>query len=236
MLRAIEEERPCFGQRDVPSIAVEQAYAELLFELPDLNAERRLAHVKPRSGPTEMQLLGNRNEGPKEARLQRVGSAAHTELVSQKKSIVLDRIRTKTYGLPMTNPKETLIRRYFGELFNQGRVELVDELLHPAYVNHSPGSADLPRGREGVRIVVEAMRRAFPDLHYAIEDMVVGLDAVAVRATMRGTHRGDFFGFAPSGKAFEVAQMTIEHFRDERIVAHHRLTDEISLLRQLGAI
>ena len=136
----------------------------------------------------------------------------------------------------MTNSKQQVIERYFGELFNQGRTELADELLHPDYVNHSPGSSDLPRGRDGVKIVVAAMRAAFPDLHYTIEDLVVGPESVAVRTTMRGTHKGDFFGLAPTGRPFEVGQMTIERFAEGRIVAHHRLTDEIGLMRQLGVL
>ena len=86
----------------------------------------------------------------------------------------------------MNQSKEHTISRYFTELFNQGKVELVDELLHLEYVNHSPGSPDQPRGREGVKAVVKALRAAFPDLAYTIEDLVVGPDAVAVRATMRG--------------------------------------------------
>jgi predicted ester cyclase len=98
--------------------------------------------------------------------------------------------------------------------------------------HHSP-SPGLPSGREGVRVVVVALRKAFPDLRYSIEDLVVGSDAVATRTTMRGTHRGDFFGLAPTGRAFEVGQMTIERFREGRIVAHHRLTDEAALMRQL---
>jgi steroid delta-isomerase-like uncharacterized protein len=136
----------------------------------------------------------------------------------------------------MTDSRKRTIERYFSELFNQGRLDLVDELLHPEYVNHSPGSPDLPRGRDGVKVVVQALRAAFPDLTYTVEDVVAGPDAVAVRATMRGTHLGDFFGLPASGRTFAVQQMTIEHFRDGRIVAHHRVTDEASLLRQLGAI
>ena len=136
----------------------------------------------------------------------------------------------------MRQHNRDVIERYFGELFNQGRVELVDELLHPDYVNHSPGSADLPRGRDGVRIVVEALRRGFPDLSFAIEDLVVGEDAVAARTTLTGTHLGDLFGIPPTGRSVRVAQMTIERFRDGRIVAHHRLTDDLSMLRQLGVL
>jgi steroid delta-isomerase-like uncharacterized protein len=132
--------------------------------------------------------------------------------------------------------KRIVIERYFDQLFNQGKVELVAELLHPDYVNGSPGSPDLPRGREGVAIVVKALRAAFPDLEYEIEDMVIGADAVAVRTTLRGTHRGDFFGIPASGKSVEVSQMTIERFKDGKIVAHHRITDELTLQRQLGVL
>lgn len=128
------------------------------------------------------------------------------------------------------------LERYFEELFNQGKVELVEELLHPEYVNHSPGSPDLPRGREGVALVVRAMRRGMPDLHYTIEDMVVGDAAVAVRATMTGTHLGDFFGMPPTGKRVSIAQFTLERFRGEQIVSHHRLSDDLAMLRQLGVL
>lgn len=136
----------------------------------------------------------------------------------------------------MSDPKETVIRRYFLEFFNQGRVELAHELLHPEYVNHSPGSPDLPRGRAGVVMVVEALRRGLPDLHYEIEDMVIGHDSVAVRATLTGTHEGDLFGLPPTGKRVEVSQMTFERFQDGKIVAHYRQTDDLSMLRQLGVL
>jgi predicted ester cyclase len=81
---------------------------------------------------------------------------------------------------------------------------------------------------------VRALRVAFPDLHYDIEDEVIAEDAVAVRTTMSGTHRGSFFGLPPTGRSFRVAQMTIERFAGGKIVAHHRITDIAALLKQLG--
>ena len=96
--------------------------------------------------------------------------------------------------------QHNVIQRYFDELFNRGQTELVNELLHPEYVNHSPGWAGLPRGREGVALVVRAMRDAFPDLNYTIEELIEQGDAVVVRARVRGTHRGAFLGRAGSGR------------------------------------
>jgi len=112
-----------------------------------------------------------------------------------------------------------VIRRYYSELFNQGRVELVDELLAPDYVNHSPGSPGQDRGREGVKAVVKWLRSEFEGLHYTIEDMVEGSDAIAVRTTVRGRK---------NGREFEVSQITIERFRDGKIIAHHRVTEAIA--------
>jgi len=135
----------------------------------------------------------------------------------------------------MDQTKRQVIDRYFEELFNRGKVELVDELMHPDYVNHSP-SPGLPPGRAGVRVVVEALRTGFPDLSYSVEDVVVGDDAVAVRVRMRGTHAGDLFGIAPTGRSIEVSQITIERFKEGRIIEHHRITDELTMMRQLGVV
>jgi len=135
----------------------------------------------------------------------------------------------------MTN-KTRVIERYFEELFNRGQLELVDELLAPNYVNHSPGSPDLPVTRDGVRIVVQALRAAFPDLHYTIDEVVEGANSVAVRSTFSGTHFGDLFGLAPTGRRVTVKQMTFERFLGGQIVAHHRISDDLSLLRQLGVM
>ena len=134
----------------------------------------------------------------------------------------------------MRDQMRETVTRYFRDLWTGGDESLIDTLLHPDYVNHSPGSPTMSTEREGVRWVLRALRTAFPDLRYEIEDMVIGDDAVAVRTAMSGTHRGDFFGLPATHRSFRVAQMNIEHFRDGRIVAHHRVTDMAELMRQLG--
>jgi steroid delta-isomerase-like uncharacterized protein len=128
------------------------------------------------------------------------------------------------------------VERYFEEAWNLGKVEVLDELLAPDYVNRSSSIPNLPPGPAGVQPIVLAMRSAFPDLRYRIDQLVVSEDAVAARVTLSGTHRGDFFGIAPTGKRFEVTQTNIERFRDGKIVEHFRNTDELLLLRQLGVV
>jgi steroid delta-isomerase-like uncharacterized protein len=136
----------------------------------------------------------------------------------------------------MRDQKAKVVERYFEEVWNQGRLEVLDELLQPDYENHSASTPNPPPGPAGLKPIVAAMRQAFPDLHYVIEQIVVGDDAVAVRVRLSGTHRGDFFGIPPSGKRFEVTQTNIERFRDDKLVEHWRNTDELGLLRQIGVL
>ena len=126
--------------------------------------------------------------------------------------------------------------RYYEEIWNQGRLEVCDELIAPDYVNHSAPLPGLPSGPGGLKQVVAAVRRAFPDLHYTIEDIVVGGEKAALRTTMRGTHRGDILGVAPTGRQVEVQELQIEHLRDGQIAAHWHLIDDLRLQRQLGLL
>jgi steroid delta-isomerase-like uncharacterized protein len=129
---------------------------------------------------------------------------------------------------------EQLIRRYF-EVWNTGVLEPLDELLSSAYINHTPSTPNPPRGPEGLKPIIVAMRTAFPDLHYRIEDIVATPDRAVARVVMTGTHRGAFFGFPATGRPVRVNQINIEQIdRQGRIAEHWRVTDELTLMRQLG--
>ena len=129
-----------------------------------------------------------------------------------------------------------LIERYFGDVWSRGDVDVLDDLLDPAYVNHTPSTPDPPPGPAGLKPIVRAFRSAFPDLRFTIDDVVVTPDHVVARVTMTGTHLGSLFGLPPTGRRVEVSQINIERVRDGRIVEHWRVTDELALMRQLGAV
>lgn len=129
-----------------------------------------------------------------------------------------------------------LITRYFDEVWNQGKLEVLNELIAPNYINHSPGAPNPKPGPEGLKPIVEALRKGMPDVHYTIQDMVVTSDKVAVRLEMTGTHTGNFFGLAPTGKQVTVSQFQIERIENGKIVEHWRQTDDLGLMRQLGLL
>ena len=137
---------------------------------------------------------------------------------------------------PAAQRNRTLSQRYFEEVWNQGQVDALDELLTPDYINHTPSTPDPPPGAAGLKPIVLAIRKAFPDLHYEIQDAIATDDTVVMRVRMTGTHRGDLFGLAPTGRKISVDQINIERIRDGRIAEHWRVTDELGLMKQLGVV
>jgi steroid delta-isomerase-like uncharacterized protein len=131
---------------------------------------------------------------------------------------------------------EALVRAYFDEVWSGGRVDALDRLLAPDYVNHTPSFGHPPPGPEGLKPIVEAIRAAFPDLHYVIEDVIATPTHVVARVRMQGTQTGPLFGAPPTGRRIDVRQINIERIEHGRIVEHWRVTDELEMQRQLGLV
>jgi steroid delta-isomerase-like uncharacterized protein len=128
------------------------------------------------------------------------------------------------------------IMRQFWGVWEHGNIDLLDDLLAPEYVNHTLATPDLASGPEGVKEDVSMFRSGVPDLRVVIEDMIAEGDRVATRYALEGTHRGDLFGVAPTGRALSIKSMTVERLSGGKIVEHWRVTDELDMMRQLGAI
>ena len=56
-----------------------------------------------------------------------------------------------------------IVRRFWG-VWEEGNIDLVDELVAPDYVNHSPGIPGQPEGPERIKAVVSMFRGGMPDL------------------------------------------------------------------------
>ena len=128
------------------------------------------------------------------------------------------------------------IMRQFWDVWEHGNIDLLDDLLAPEYVNHTLATPDLPSGPEGVKEVVSMFRSGVPDLKVVIEDMIAEGDRVATRYALEGTHGGYLFGVAPTGRALSIKSMTVERVSEGKIIEHWRVTDELDMMRQLGAI
>ena len=127
------------------------------------------------------------------------------------------------------------VRRFYDEVWNQGHVELVDDLNAPTYEDHTPAPG-LPSTNEGVKYLVAIYRTAFPDVHFTVDDVLVERDHVVVRWTAHGTHQGALQGIAATHKQVTVTGMDWYRLEHGKTVEHWGNWDQLGLLQQLGAI
>jgi steroid delta-isomerase-like uncharacterized protein len=144
------------------------------------------------------------------------------------------RAESRSRADPAIDRNRRIIERYFEEVWNEGKLEVLDELLSEAYLNHTPSTPNPRPGPEGLKPIVAAIRTGFPDLHFRIEDVVATPDRVVARTLMTGTHLAPLFDLAPTGRRISVSQINIERIEAGRIAEHWRVTDELTMRRQLG--
>jgi predicted ester cyclase len=77
-------------------------------------------------------------------------------------------------------------------------------------------------------------RRAFPDWHSDIEQLIAEGDLVAERFTARGTYGGELMGVAPTGRELTLQGINIFRIHDGQIAERWGRLDQLGLLRQLG--
>jgi predicted ester cyclase len=94
------------------------------------------------------------------------------------------------------------VHRFYEELWNQWRLELVDEILAPDLRFRGSRGAILS-GREAFQGYVEETRVAFPDWHNQVDELLAVADRVVTRMTWTGTHLGHLAGVEPSGAKVE---------------------------------
>lgn len=130
---------------------------------------------------------------------------------------------------------KTQLERIPLEIFNQGNFGLIDELIAPEFVEHyaQPG---VPPTREGFMQVAMALRSAFPDLHYTVEDAIEAGDKIVHRLAASGTMKGDFLGIPATGTRASWTEIHIGRVANERLVEHWGLVDQLGMFVQLGIV
>ena len=136
----------------------------------------------------------------------------------------------------MTAETNKIVMHRFLEFINTASEKLAQELISPDAIFHVPGRPEPMRGPAGYLAIIGMMRGGFPDIQWTLEEMVAEGDKVAARFTMRGTHRGTFFGVPPTGKTIAVQAMNIYRLSGGQIVEEHGQPDMLGLLQQIGAV
>ena len=129
---------------------------------------------------------------------------------------------------------KALARRMPVEVFEQGRLQVVDEICAPEVIEHGDLPPGIPAGREGIKAIASALRKGFPDIKYSIDLQLAEGDLVASYATVTGTHKGEIFGMPATNKHAKWAETHFVKIVNGKMTEHWGVVDQLGMLRQLG--
>ena len=131
---------------------------------------------------------------------------------------------------------ETLLHRWFEEVWNKGNEAAIDELMsHDAIVHGivGPDGQDV-RGPAGFKPFYHQFRTAFPDLRIVVEDCLIDGDRIAARCVVTCTHSGPGVLAAPTNRCANFTGMCIARVEHGKIVEGWNNFDFLSMYQQLG--
>ena len=131
---------------------------------------------------------------------------------------------------------KALVRRWFEEVWNQGRSEVIDELLAEDGIIHGlTDTAGNPvRGLQAFHDFHDQFRGAFPDIIVSVEDAIAEGDKVVTRCSVRGQHTGDSLGFKATNAPVKFDGVAIVRIENGKIVEAWNHFDFMEMNRQLG--
>jgi steroid delta-isomerase-like uncharacterized protein len=127
---------------------------------------------------------------------------------------------------------KALVRRYYEEFWNRWDFALADDLIGEGIAFRGSLGVKV-EGRESFKEYMRTVRRAFPDFHNRIEELIAEGDRVVARLTYTGTHQGELFGVGATGRRVSYAGVAIFRIAGGRIVEGWVLGDLYGLVRQL---
>jgi steroid delta-isomerase-like uncharacterized protein len=144
-------------------------------------------------------------------------------------------------GKSVGEVNKAILRRHFDEVLNHGDLAVVDEIYADGYVLDAPVRTDgsvrghgATIGREDLKRRVNLFRTAFPDIHFAIDNLIAEGEQVAVQYRFAGTHSGVFGELQPTGRRISITGILIAALADGRIASAVSVFDSGDMMRQLG--
>ena len=135
-----------------------------------------------------------------------------------------------------TEENKAIVRRVNDEIWSEGRLDVIDELIADDFVATVVGAPEQIRGPQGFREFVGTYRKAFPDLRITVDEQVAEGETVVTRWTATGTNEGELMGIPATGKQATTAGININRISDGKLVEGWGLFDQLGLLQQIGAV
>jgi steroid delta-isomerase-like uncharacterized protein len=131
----------------------------------------------------------------------------------------------------MPEMNKHLAERWFEEVWNQGRREVIREMLAPDAIIQESGEA--VKGPEGFYPFFDRMQAAFSDIYVTIHDAIGEANKVCTRWSCTMRHTGGGLGVHPTGKSLETTGISIVRIANGKLVAGWQNWDMLGLMQQI---
>lgn len=127
-----------------------------------------------------------------------------------------------------------IIRRFYEEVYNQGREDVLDEIISSDYLDygHNPPG----RGIDGAKADFRSGQGIFGNVHFTHHNLIALGDQVVVRWTGSLTHTGKFMGVAPTGKTIDLTGISIYRLANGKLTETRNAVNWLTLLQEIGAV
>ncbi|QGZ66025.1 ester cyclase [Paraburkholderia acidisoli] len=141
--------------------------------------------------------------------------------------------QTATHATSTASNADLEAVRTLYRAFSEKNPALVDAVLAADWDDIPLAPGQQP-GPAGIKPIIESFGKAFPDVQIVIHDIVQAVEKVAVRAEITGTHEGELFGIAPTGKKVSFRLHEFHKVQNGRIATTWHMEDWFGLFLQLG--
>jgi predicted ester cyclase len=135
----------------------------------------------------------------------------------------------------VTDANEKTVERFYHELWNTWDLAVANDVLAEDVRFRGTLGSTL-EGREAFKGYVETVRRAFPDWHNRIDEVISCGDRVVTRMTWSGTHEGRLMEVEPTGAHVLDVGVAIFRLSERKIVEAWVVGDTQELWRALGQL
>ena len=131
---------------------------------------------------------------------------------------------------------KAIARRFLTEVWGEGKLDTIENLASPKIFAKYPPFPQGLQGVEAYKQVIKGFTSTFSDVHCRIDEEIAEGDRVVLRWSCSGTHQGDLFGIAGSGKKIEWTGISIFLIVDGKVLEEKGEEDFLAVLGQLDLI
>ncbi len=122
--------------------------------------------------------------------------------------------------------------KYLEEIINHKRPELLKEVFtDDIQIINGKESGHLKRLED----FLTNFFKAFPDINYTIEEVIAEGNKVFIKANVKATHKGEFWGYQPLGNKLDIRELFTFTMENGKVKSHTGYPDMSKLDKQLKA-